>query len=93
MLLAKQTREAEGQEIPERVMKEGAWIANTEVSLALLCGLGTAAAIFIEVNGMSKPSQRAVTIGTLLIFAVTMVVYRFTRTRFEALMAAYAATP
>lgn len=92
MLLAKQMREADGQEIPEQVQREGAWIANTEVSLALLCALATAAPLFVEVNGMSKPSQRAATIGTLLTFAVTIGVFRYTRSRFDALIKAYAAT-
>jgi len=93
MQLAKQTREAEGREIPESVTRNGAWIANTEVLFGLLCGLGTTASLCMEIFGAPKSSQRALTVATLFIFAVTTVVFRFTRARFDVLMNEASASP
>lgn len=93
MQLAKQTREAEGKEIPASVMKDGAWIANTEVLLSLICALCVFATLGMKMSGTSKPFQQAATIATLSAFAFTAVVFRFTRARFDALMIANASAP
>ena len=92
MQIAKQTREAEGQEIPDSVLKNGAWIANTEVLLAAICGLGVSLTLGMVVLGASKPLQQVATIGTLSVFAATAVVFQFTRARFDALMSAATTT-
>lgn len=88
MLVAKQVRESEGTEIPAVVQQTGSPIANIEVGFSLVDGLFVAAILSIENFGVSKIYQQIVTIGALAMFATTIVVFRFTRRRFDALMRA-----
>ncbi len=93
MQLAKQTREAEGVQIPEVVAKEGASIANTEVLLSIICGLGVFISIGTELSRAAKQYERVATVVTLCFFVFTAVVFRFTRARFDALMRAAGVDP
>lgn len=88
MQMAKQSREAEGVEIPVAVMNAGSWIANIEVAIALADGLCVMAILAMEVSGASTHYQQVATIATLVLFAMTIVAFRFTRARFDAMMKA-----
>jgi hypothetical protein len=91
MQLAKQTREADGVQIPDVVTKESASIANSEVLLSIICGLGVLASL--GMSGVSKQYERVAVVATLCFFAFTAVVFRFTRARFDALMRAAGVDP
>jgi hypothetical protein len=89
--VAKRTREAGGVQIPEGVAKKGAFIANAEVLLSLICGLSVC--VNLGLFGASKLYERTATIVTLCLFAFTAVAFRFTRARFDALMRAAGVDP
>ena len=88
MQLAKQTREADGAEIPEVVVKNGASIANTEALLSLVCGLLVCVTFVMAHMEMLKQYQQAATVATLSFFGLTSLLFRITRARFDALMKA-----
>jgi hypothetical protein len=88
MQIAKQTRETEGVEIPAEVIKAGGTIANVEVSLGLVGGLCVFAVLAMGMAGVPTLYRQLATVGTLLLFAVTLVIFRFTKARFDALMKA-----
>lgn len=90
--LANQSRR-EGQEIPESVMKNCAWLAKMELFFQLLFVLAAAAAFIIDFFDEPKPYLRAATVAVLAMFAVTVAVLWYVKMRFDAAMGTAGVAP
>ena len=90
MQWAKQIRESDGVEIPDSVMRDGKAIAYAEMTTVLACALGVGVVLTARNLGASKAVQQWATAGALCAFLVNVLVVRFTKPRFDALMLAAA---
>jgi hypothetical protein len=88
MQISKLIREKNGIIIPDTVVTAAESIANVEAALSFADGVCVMAILAMEILRISVRYQQVATVGTLVLFAITFIFFRFTRKRFYGLMKA-----